>query len=307
MKALLITLISDQEIARFNATVTKSIKNVNLSKLTNFSVPRSLYFWGLASSKRNLEIWKKLDANDYVIFLLQNSLCITKVQNKTRNKDIAFMLWNKFHTYPRSFELIFSFTKTIFYSSDTKEYVSFKKMTKFNLYRDSITLIDKLGLENNNIKSLLTKSTVIKSSSLNTHDVELTAIDFEEPPKRIKTIVRRIIRDTYKTLKIKEKYNYECQVCGYILEIDSDRYAEVHHIWPLGEGGLDNFDNMIVLCPNHHAEFDLCNIAIDPNNGKTILKKSESDGEIYIHEFHKLNRSNLAYHFDKFKKIHNEP
>ena len=33
-------------------------------------------------------------------------------------------------------------------------------------------------------------------------------------------------------------------------------YSEVHHYWPLEEGGDDDPGNMIVMCPNHHAEFD---------------------------------------------------
>ena len=45
-------------------------------------------------------------------------------------------------------------------------------------------------------------------------------------------------------------------------------YAEVHHIRPLGAGhdGPDIPANMLVLCPNHHAAFDLSTMALDPDS-----------------------------------------
>ena len=52
----------------------------------------------------------------------------------------------------------------------------------------------------------------------------------------------------------------KCQVCGERIECaDGSFYAEVHHIRPLGgnHGVNDIRENMLVLCPTHHAMFDL--------------------------------------------------
>jgi len=39
-------------------------------------------------------------------------------------------------------------------------------------------------------------------------------------------------------------------ICGF------DITVAVHHIMPRSEGGSDELDNLIVLCPNHHAMAD---------------------------------------------------
>lgn len=86
-----------------------------------------------------------------------------------------------------------------------------------------------------------------------------TASDLSEP-QRVKSQTMRVIRDTKAARDLKVLYGCECQVCGTVIEISEDqRYAEVHHIRPLGgvHEGKDKTDNMLVLCPNHHAMFDL--------------------------------------------------
>lgn len=87
-----------------------------------------------------------------------------------------------------------------------------------------------------------------------------TASDLAEPPQRVKSQTMRVIRDTKAARELKDLYGYQCQICGTAIEISEDRkYAEVHHIRPLGgvHQGKDKTDNMLVLCPNHHAMFDL--------------------------------------------------
>jgi predicted restriction endonuclease len=45
-------------------------------------------------------------------------------------------------------------------------------------------------------------------------------------------------------------YGSKCVVCSF------DEVVEVHHIVPRREGGSDDPDNVVVLCPNHHALAD---------------------------------------------------
>ena len=47
--------------------------------------------------------------------------------------------------------------------------------------------------------------------------------------------------------KAKERDNYKCRVCGFAEIIHS------HHILPKAKGGKHALDNLITLCPNHHA------------------------------------------------------
>jgi hypothetical protein len=80
-----------------------------------------------------------------------------------------------------------------------------------------------------------------------------------EPPKKIETIIYRILRDTALARQIKKLHNDECQLCGRRITISKQKnYSEAHHIKPLGgdHNGLDVRENIIVLCPDHHVQCD---------------------------------------------------
>lgn len=49
---------------------------------------------------------------------------------------------------------------------------------------------------------------------------------------------------------IYKKYNGKCMVCLF------DEVVEIHHVIPKYLGGEDNEENLILLCPNHHALAD---------------------------------------------------
>ncbi|KAF0218085.1 MAG: hypothetical protein FD174_3105 [Geobacteraceae bacterium] len=87
------------------------------------------------------------------------------------------------------------------------------------------------------------------------------ARDFNDVgPGKVLTTAYRILRDTELARRVKVMHNFECQICGYAIVLgDGSRYAEAHHIRPLGSphDGPDIMGNIICLCPNHHAECDL--------------------------------------------------
>jgi len=79
-------------------------------------------------------------------------------------------------------------------------------------------------------------------------------------PERVATTTYRILRDTALARSVKMMHNYECQICGETIVLSDDsRYAEAHHMRPLGNphDGPDTIGNILCLCPNHHAECDL--------------------------------------------------
>ncbi len=81
-----------------------------------------------------------------------------------------------------------------------------------------------------------------------------------QPPERVETTTYRILRDTAKSRRVKALHGFKCQICGKTIQLsDGSRYAEGHHIQPLGgeHKGLDVEGNILCLCPNHHAEMDL--------------------------------------------------
>jgi predicted restriction endonuclease len=120
-------------------------------------------------------------------------------------------------------------------------------------------------------------------------------------PERTKTEIFRVLRDTELTRKIKLLYHNKCQICGKRIKLKKDKYySEAHHIKPLGKhNGPDTPDNIIILCPDHHVEFDYGVIAIDPITFKIIHKDKENkfiEKKVFLHPSHKLNQEFLEYH-----------
>jgi len=55
---------------------------------------------------------------------------------------------------------------------------------------------------------------------------------------------------------VKELRGYNCQLCGDVIrKTDGRFYAEVHHLDPLFQEGLDFSRNLVVVCPNCHKRF----------------------------------------------------
>jgi len=78
-------------------------------------------------------------------------------------------------------------------------------------------------------------------------------------PTREECVILRIVRDTGIARTVKQLHEFRCQICGERIELPDGRYyAEAHHIRPLGKphNGDDVIENVICVCPNHHAELD---------------------------------------------------
>lgn len=144
------------------------------------------------------------------------------------------------------------------------------------------------------------------SKAIQTTDQEEDSRDLR-PPKRTETTISRIIRNTQLSKEMKERYNYECQVCGLRLQRSSgEPYAEAHHLHPLGDSppGLDVEENIIVLCPNHHAEFDYGAIRIDEHTYELEHGfKNYSGKQLDINGGHNLEVEYLRYHNEEIAKF----
>ncbi len=116
-------------------------------------------------------------------------------------------------------------------------------------------------------------------------------------PNKKSEVVVRFIRDSLKVKQLKSQYNDKCQICGNTIHVsEKSRYSEVHHIHPLGDGGGDDFDNMLVLCPTHHVEFDYKVIGIDGDKKTIIDKNGNKIGTLAMVSDHKLNDKNIQFH-----------
>ncbi|SRR6266404_3738284 len=109
------------------------------------------------------------------------------------------------------------------------------------------------------------------------------AADFPQPPGRQQITTYRILRDTNLARRVKLLQDFQCQLCGYsIVLLDGSSYAEAHHIRPLGDphSGPDVIENIVCLCPNHHAELDY---GVRPLvSGDLRVVPGHEVGEVYV-------------------------
>lgn len=79
------------------------------------------------------------------------------------------------------------------------------------------------------------------------------------------TVVNRktFKRDNKTIAQIKILRDFKCQICETtIIKKDGSKYVEAAHIKPKRKKGRETLDNIILLCPNHHKEFDLGDLII---------------------------------------------
>jgi hypothetical protein len=95
------------------------------------------------------------------------------------------------------------------------------------------------------------------------------AVDFEEKdvgrpkssfPEKREHDISRVVRDSQLARRVKERSDYQCQVCDAdpIGLPNGTVYAEAHHLHPLSEGGPDDEENIICVCPTCHVKLDYC-------------------------------------------------
>lgn len=67
-------------------------------------------------------------------------------------------------------------------------------------------------------------------------------------------------RDNKTIVELKILRDFKCQICNTtILKKDNSYYIEAAHITEKRQKGPETPDNLLILCPNHHKEFDLGN------------------------------------------------
>lgn len=93
-----------------------------------------------------------------------------------------------------------------------------------------------------------------------------------EANKRIDYISNRAKRINKVAHSIYRAYDYKCALCGWQASEElisfkgKIQYAhgnDIHHIIQMCDGGTEDPDNVILLCPNHHRQADLGLISIE--------------------------------------------
>lgn len=120
--------------------------------------------------------------------------------------------------------------------------------------------------------------------------------DSLEPPHRNFVSGMRVARDVQLVEELKRVYGHTCMICRQPLHGVSVPISEVHHVKPLGtpHNGPDVKENMLVLCPNHHAQFDAGVLGFDFES-----RIVDIHGNLICSEplrYHSIDRGFLEYH-----------
>ena len=127
---------------------------------------------------------------------------------------------------------------------------------------------------------------------------------YERAP-RAEVTYEKIKRIRENTKKIKIMYDYKCQVCEKKLDVPSGNPISIGaHIKAVGRpsNGPDVVENMLCLCPNHHAQFDRYSFYIDPDNFEIKGLQLFENKKIFKHQKHNIDSQFLRYHFEQYKK-----
>ncbi|MEC3908375.1 HNH endonuclease [Tamlana sp. 2201CG12-4] len=102
-------------------------------------------------------------------------------------------------------------------------------------------IIKALNLEEKNRKQIIKELKSLKPT-----DPEIVTINSKSFKRNNKTIAQ-----------IKLLRKFKCQICSTsIKKKDGTLYIEAAHIKPKNKKGHETLDNILLLCPNHHKEFD---------------------------------------------------
>nr|WP_310927627.1 HNH endonuclease [Halogeometricum sp. S3BR5-2] len=122
-----------------------------------------------------------------------------------------------------------------------------------------------------------------------------------DAPERVETSRTRVVRNTPLATALKRRYDFACQVCGARRRREAEEgYSEAHHVRPLGRphDGPDAEANLLVLCPNHHADFDYGLVTVDPDSHRIAHAYDAvvDGGTLFVRGDHALDARFLEYH-----------
>jgi len=120
-------------------------------------------------------------------------------------------------------------------------------------------------------------------------------------PKRLRSMVTRVVRSTEVSNSVKRMYSDSCQICGVVLNVPGRTISEGAHIRGLGRPhfGPDTPGNILCLCPNHHTLLDSGGIYI---TDQLEVRSMHHDAltSLKVAPGHILDADHLRYHREIF-------
>ena len=280
----------------------------------SISSNKKIHSWYFKKSNRTENLWNHIKKNDWVIFEYKQKYSFAgKIKKKFQSEDIQNEFRKKISINQSIYGIEFDDIKNLDFNRLKINKLmgidnELGKMHRISFVKIEDQYVDAIIKKFSTFEKFLVNSqgtTIKKTPSENKKAHHLDSImNDENPPKSITSKITRKIRSTKKSELLKKKYNNLCQLCN--IELHSTKttmYSEVHHVWPLGKDGKDNFDNMLVLCPNHHTQFDSAFIGFDTIYPELIVDVfGNKVGKLHFISDHKLKNENILYHIEKMEK-----
>ncbi|MBF8962990.1 HNH endonuclease [Pontibacter sp. FD36] len=205
----------------------------------------------------------------------ENCFMIVGVRGKSRRSD--FYLWSSFRIDSvkrvgnryNAFGTGFNFEQPILlnelpgfseFKSACANFVTFQNISKHQFCKLLVEFTDNASLELAQLKEAKTEDLLLTAlEELNSRMQHVT------PEKMVSVIELTLRKDQTIVSLLKQVANYQCQFpdcCSEVRTKSGQNYVEVAHVKPVNEGGQSILGNLIVLCPNHHKEFDYGDLQI---------------------------------------------
>ena len=267
----------------------KEGKEFEISFISKPSNKKKSNFWKFTSSRNNNKILKNVLKNDWFLFAY-NGKYMYAAQVKERRKLVV--------SFKNLTEINRGFVKT---NNELGISSSMPSVHRIPILGVNYTKTQQIIKKYHSIEGFLHERKIqIKKPHIKEITIEPASV--KKIPKKIKTTIVRVIRDTAKTKKLKIRYDNICQVCRSKI---AENYSDVHHVWPIGDKGDDDYDNMLVLCPNHHAMFDLALIQFDElRKGHLVHVNGKEIGKLYFKTKHHIHQKNIEHNNMRVKKVH---
>lgn len=287
----IISIGSEEAINNMNNTLLNKVDKQTIlahdvGLLEDLYEDNKINVWGLVPGRGinqpNVRQWQRFKPHDIVIFVPSKyNLIVTEILATTRNKDLANTLWGA-DKNGQTWELIFfvrilsiiekdkrSFLRELGYSEKDTLRGNRKITDRFFSKYPSIDAFLDINLETfmspESFSDDIAKQTVetvlpsrLKKEERLAHLKDLADKALQDKSRDyIEVNGKRIKRKAILVAYVKERDNYTCRACGFTFrKKDGEFYVEVAHIKPLSEGGPDDPENMVALCPNCHKKLD---------------------------------------------------
>ena len=268
------------------------------------------HIWGFSDSEKNLKIWQNINNNDWILFYFNSRYTYAgKIIKKQKSNKITKKIFgqelqdkNLIIYCNEIYEIKKGFQKT---NLDMGFQAAIPKKHKINLIQAKEKSVYGIIEKFKNIEKYLE----IKKIKLKSEEFEtIIPSSMKKEIRKNKVTTLRRIRDTIKSKKLKKIYQNTCQICNYSFpQYVKLGYSEVHHVWPMGDKGNDDFDNMLVLCPNHHTEFDYRVIQFNSSKNNVIEDlEGKKIGTISYKKGHILDKKNISFHNTEVRRTYFE-